>query len=156
MKKFIIITSLTLTVSFFTWQTLLIMNGMGSFNGKDNQSLSPNKKDKFTMDSIRVAHFTKKGKSPFVAYKIKPKPKVVKKKKKVIKRKPKIQAKPPRIKITGIMWNPTSPIAMITLPNGTSTTARAGQFLEGNIEVKKIEKHRIQVIYKDNSFWIKK
>lgn len=154
MKKTIILTIIVVTIPFLVWQTWLIVGGFIG-NGEAEHKLNSQEAEKaFMQDSIRIAHFIKKGKSPFLPYKIKPKPKKAKKKAAPVKRKPKVAVKPPRIKVTGIMWNPTNPVAMVTLPNGTNTVARSGNTLTGGIEVKKVEKNRIQVVYKGNSFWI--
>ena len=61
--------------------------------------------------------------------------------------------KPPSIRITGIMWNPTSPVAMVSMPDGASTVAKAGMTI-GEVTFKKIEKNRIQVAYNGKDFWI--
>lgn len=160
MKKVITILLICIAVPVYIWDAWLIIGGM---SGKPLKSkISATQSESISADlsfaNLRIVHFEKKGKSPFIAYKVKPKPVVKRvpvKKKKVVK-KPKTEAKPPRIKITGIMWNPSNPIAMVTLPNGTSTVARVGQTIAGSIEVKKIEKNRMQIVYKGNVFWIRK
>lgn len=159
MKKVLTILLICIIVPVYIWDVWLIVGGL---YGKSAKSSSTGKQvesivDDISFANLRIVHFEKKGKSPFIAYKVKPKP-VVKKapvKKKVVK-KPKEQVKPPRITITGIMWNPSNPVAMVTLPNGTSTVAKVGQTIADSIEVKKIEKSRMQIVYKGNVFWIKK
>jgi hypothetical protein len=105
------------------------------------------------------AKYEKKGRSPFLAYaqKPKPKPKPTPRRKPVRRAaKPKKTVTAPNITITGIMWNESNPMAMLTLPGGSSTAARAGQTLSGGITVVKIERNRIQVEYEGNRFWIER
>ncbi len=156
MKKVLTIIVVVVLVLFLSWQSYIVLHTLSKEELENTTQKEASSIPLLRGDSLRIANFRSRGKSPFVPYKVKPKPKKVVKKKKVIKKKPKVTVKPPRIKITGIMWNPSNPIAMITLPNGSSTTARAGQSLSGGITVKKIEQHRIQVEYKSVSFWIKK
>ncbi len=159
MKKVLIILLIIIAVPVYIWDVWLIVDGM--YGRSPERSTVTATGESVTADisfaNLRIVHFNKKGKSPFIAYKVKPKP-VVRKapvKRKIVK-KPKTEAKPPRITITGIMWNPANPIAMVTLPNGTSTVAKQGQTIAGSIEVKKIEKNRMQIVYKGNVFWIRK
>ena len=153
MKKIILLIFIIIAVPYLSWQIWLFVGKTGIED--DNNELHSRGSDNiFMQDSMRVAHFSKKGKSPLVPYKVKPKPKRPKKQIKKIQRKPKVEVKPPRIKVTGIMWNPSTPVAMVTLPNGTNTVAKPGQALAGGITVKKVEKNRIQVVYKGTSFWI--
>jgi hypothetical protein len=59
----------------------------------------------------------------------------------------------PAVTISGIMWDPASPLAMIVLPDGSSAAVKAGQTV-GEITVKKIEKERVCIVFKNKTFWI--
>jgi hypothetical protein len=59
----------------------------------------------------------------------------------------------PKITISGIMWDPASPLAMIVLPDGSSAAVKAGQTI-GDITVKKIEKERVCIVFQKKTFWI--
>lgn len=157
MRKKLIIILICIAIPVYIYNAWLITGGFfrGGPEIAEDGSKKPIKTE-LSLPSMRIVRFTEKGKSPFVPYKVKPKPVVSKRTVKPKVRKPKTEAKPPKIKITGIMWNPSNPMAMVTLPDGTSTVAKAGQTLAGSIEVKKIEKNGIKIVYKGNSFWIKK
>jgi hypothetical protein len=59
----------------------------------------------------------------------------------------------PAVTISGIMWDPASPLAMIVLPDGSSAAVKAGQTV-GEITVKKIEKERVCIAFKNKTLWI--
>jgi hypothetical protein len=108
--------------------------------------------------STATAHFETKGRSPFLAYKEKPKPidSLLVRTKKQSASKPAAPTAPlPKIIISGIMWHPTSPIAMVTLPDGSSSTVKTGQTI-GIFKFKTIEKNRVLVIVDGSEFWIAK
>lgn len=105
------------------------------------------------------SRYEKKGRSPFLAYaqKPKPKPKPTPSRRPVRRvSKPEKTVIAPSVTITGIMWNESNPMAMLTLPGGSSTAARVGQALSGGINVVKIERNRIQVEYEGKRFWIER
>ncbi len=159
MRKIITLLLILIAIPLYIWDVWLIIGGVsGKTYKKKTVEISSQANPGLSFASLQVVRYVKKGKSPFLPYKKKPKPVVRKKKpeKKRVVKKEKSEVKPPRIKITGIMWNPTNPIAMVTLPNGTSTVAKQGQTIAGSIEVKKIEKNRMQIVYKGNVFWIRK
>jgi hypothetical protein len=54
------------------------------------------------------------------------------------------------------MWNASNPVAIINLPDGSSTVAKKGQVLAGGITVTAIEKNQVEVEYNGKSFWLKK
>lgn len=66
---------------------------------------------------------------------------------------PAVDPKLPTISISGIMWNPASPIAMLNLPDGSSVVAKPGQIF-GDITVGKIEKNRVQIVFNKKAYWI--
>jgi len=69
---------------------------------------------------------------------------------------PVVTVTPPRITINGIMWNADRPLAMLGLPNGSTKMVKVGDELLGRIVVKAIERNRVQVLYKEQLFWIDK
>lgn len=157
MRKKLIIILICIAVPIYTYNMWLIVNAFFRGSPKENtEEFNKSLKAELSFPSLQVVHFEEKGKSPFLPYKSKPKPVIRKKAVRQKDRTPKAEAKPPRIKITGIMWNPSNPVAMVSLPDGTSTVAKAGQTLAGSIEVKKVEKNRIKIVCKGNVFWIKK
>jgi hypothetical protein len=161
MRKKILIILICIAIPVYIWDALLMFNGVSGAQSKTKiisaLDVTP-KPGEFAFASLRIVHFIETGKSPFLAQKEKPKPVETEKtsEKSKTEKTPPADAKPPRITITGIMWNPSNPVAMVTLPDGSSTVAKAGQALMGAIEVKKIEKNRVQVVYQGNVFWIEK
>jgi hypothetical protein len=108
--------------------------------------------DKLLADAKPV-EFTVKGRDPFTQRKVDIKPVLASSSSSAQPSHGSTSQKQPLISITGIMWNPASPIAMITLPDGSSGVAKPGQVF-GEITVKKIEKTRIQVVFQKKEFWI--
>lgn len=157
MRKKLVILLIFIAVIVYGYNIWLIVRGVyGGGSSVPVETGNKPVKEHIELPGMRVVHFEEKGKSPFTAYKEAPKPVVVNKpvQPKIVRQS--TEAKPPRIQITGIMWNPSNPMAMVTLPDGSSAVAKAGQSLAGGIEVKKVEKERIQIVYEGNVFWIKK
>jgi type II secretory pathway component PulC len=100
-------------------------------------------------------HFVEKGRSPFIPNKEQPKQLGAKSKNKA-SAKPTAPVTPPPISINGIMWNASNPVAIINLPDGSSTVAKKDQVLAGGIVIKTIEKNQVEVEYNGKSFWLKK
>lgn len=69
---------------------------------------------------------------------------------------PKEDVKPPALLVTGIMWNPSKPIALLQMPDGKRVVAQQGQILDQETEVSRIDKNGIQIKYRGFTFWIKK
>lgn len=111
--------------------------------------------DKLVLNTIPVS-FKKGNRDPFSPYKKEPVKTVVVTQKKPVKDIPKKEPpKPPSITITGIMWNPSNPIAMVKMPDGASTVAKPGVVV-GNITFRKIEQNRILVTNEGKDFWIER
>ena len=102
----------------------------------------------FQFEDVKRSPFESSRPKPKVRKKVKakPKPKVRKK----------VKIKPPRVKINGIMWNSSRPLVMLKLPNGTTKMVKEGDELLGQIVVQKIERARVQLLYKEQLFWIDK
>lgn len=152
MNKKILIT-LTFVAVLVYGRLLWIVLGSPTIEGN-----SSNKGEIAIIDKVVVTKecaFTPVKRDPFKGKKPKPKPKP-KVEKKVEEPKPKVVVKPPNIKINGIMWNSTKPLAMIQLPNGSSQMVKAGDEILGRITVKKVEKNRVQVLFKETLFWIER
>jgi hypothetical protein len=158
MRKVILITLIFIAIPLYAWNIFQLVQGYFSGSRQTDQK---NMASVLSVDDYRLAalavEFEGKGKSPFDAYKKAPAP--VKRRasirKKTIKKapKPKEPEEPPPITITGIMWNPSMPVAMVRLPDGSSAVAKPGQQF-GEITVKKIEQNRIQVSFQGKDFWI--
>lgn len=155
MKKILLITLIIISIPLYSYDLFLLFR---VFISSEENDLDIQRSTNFSFDKLLMnaapVRFEDKGKSPFVPYKVTPKP--------VVTVSPKLAAspssakeppKPPAIVITGIMWNPSSPVAMITLPDGSSAVAKAGQNF-GSINVKKIEQNRILVVNEGKEFWI--
>jgi hypothetical protein len=153
-KLFIIL--VVIAVALYSYVAFLLTGG--SLSSTVKKEIVKNEKkvnlDKLVLNSAMV-HFENRGRDPFIPYKEIPVNLITKEKpKEFVAIAPKKEPpKPPSIAITGIMWNPTSPVAMVTLPGGTSTIAKAG-ITVGDITFKKIEKNRIQITSGGKDFWI--
>lgn len=160
MRKIVIIVLICIALPVYLWDAWIIISGMyGTAQESSNLEITPKQIDQdFSFAGLRIVYFAEKGKSPFVPFKEKPKPvvNISELQKQKVMRKPAEDIKPPRITITGIMWNPSNPIAMLTLPDGSSTTAKAGQTIAGSIIIKKVEQNQILIEYEGNKFTIRK
>lgn len=156
MKKILLITLILISIPLYSYDLFLLFR---VFISSEKNELEIQRSTNFSFDKLLVnaapVRFEDKGKSPFVPYKVTPKPVVTVSPKKLAATPSaaKEPPKPPAIVITGIMWNPSSPVAMITLPDGSSAVAKAGQKF-GSINVKKIEQNRILVVNEGKEFWI--
>lgn len=158
MRKILTILLIVIAIPLYAWDVYLLLAGFhGGGRGGDESVPAAAAVETPRMAALPVVRFVKKGRSPFLAEAPKPKP-VVKKApaKKRVARKPQGEVKPPRVTITGIMWNPSNPVAMLTLPDGSSTVAKAGQELSGGIAVKAVEKNAVVLRYEGREFRIKK
>jgi hypothetical protein len=157
MKKKAVLFLIAVAIPLYIWDSHIFLSGLfGSQKHAFRQADVQPATQAMTYSSP-VIHFQTKGRSPFLPYKEKPKPagEVAATAKKTAVPKPKSVVSPPKISITGIMWHPTSPIAMVTMPDGSSTTVKAGQTV-GNFKFKTIEKTRVLVIAEGGEFWIAK
>jgi hypothetical protein len=158
MRRIVTIVLIAVAIPLYAWDIYLLVGGvMGGGSGRPASVETAAPARTHRLATLPVVRYEKKGRSPFLARAPEPEP-VVKKapvRRRVV-RTPEPPVDPPRITITGIMWNPTSPMAMLTLPDGSSTVARAGRELTGGIVVKKVDKNAVTVRYKGKEFRIEK
>lgn len=157
-RKLIIIILIIVAIPLYIYNTFLIIRGIRGEKPVVEKPLTKvTKKPDLSKQLVQSPRFIEKGKNPFLAYKEKPKAPRKKKKKKVVRIvKTPSKVKPPRITISGIMWNPANPLVMLILADGTSTVVKRGQKVGDGIEVKTIEKNRVQITYQGHSFWLRK
>lgn len=151
MNKKILIGLTIVAVLVYAWDLWIIL-GKPSMDGAGDKS-----KDVETIQRVVVTKecaFTPVKRSPFQGEKPKPKPKPKPVEKKVEAPKPVVKA--PNIKINGIMWSKKKPLAMVQLPNGSTQMVKAGDEILGRITVKRVEKNRMQIEYKETLFWIER
>jgi hypothetical protein len=157
MRKKIVLVVVLAAILLYIGNSYILPNLFGSGKRSIKQNPAALKLTEMAL-SNPVVHFEKKGRNPFTAFQEKPKPvkaaSAVDQKSRSVKTRP-VPANPPKISVTGIMWHPTNPIVMITLPNGSSSTAKTGQTID-SIKFVKIEKSRVLVEVKGNEFWIAK
>ncbi len=148
MRKTVIILLILIAIPLYTYNVYVLI--MGSLKGTQETSTVQisGKKTTVSIDNLRnivkPVTFVKQGRSPFVEFTVTEKPKVEKIQLQ-IKQPVKAIAEMPKIAINGIMWNPQNPLAMLGLPDGSSTVVKAGQTV-GEFTVKKIEKTRVVVV----------
>lgn len=148
MRKTIIILLILIAIPLYTYNVYVLI--MGSLKGTQDASTVQisSKKTKISINNLRSiidpVEFVKQGRSPFAEFTVTEKPKVEKIQSQT-KQPVKTIAELPKITINGIMWNPQNPLAMLGLPDGSSTVVKAGQKI-GEITVKKIEKTRVVVV----------
>jgi hypothetical protein len=150
MRKIITVGLIVAAVCIYGWNFILFTRS------DDNRQSGGEKRLEASLDKLfataQPVRFVEKGRNPFSPY-----PGTQKQVTPVKTTAPAAQSrsalKPPEIKISGIMWNPGAPLAMITLPDGSSTVAKAGESF-GDITVKKVEKNRILVSFHKTDFWI--
>jgi len=157
MRKKLLIALVVVAAGIWLWNMRLLFVGLGpSAVGEGGMTRRKATQSQGALRVPRTVAFEERGKSPFVAYAQAPKPKRVTPKPRIAKAKPEKNVTLPSITITGIMWNDANPLAMVQLPGGASTVAKAGQVLEGGIAVRSIEKTRVEFEVEGRRFWIVK
>ncbi|MBD3314531.1 MAG: hypothetical protein GF344_01980 [Chitinivibrionales bacterium] len=160
MRKVVLIALIAVAIPLYAWDVYLLISGFMGSGGGHKGVLDPvTHRETPRIAALPVARYVKKGRSPFLAHKPEPKPKPIVRKRAVKRkriRKPPPPLKPPQIRITGILWNPATPMAMLRLPDGSSTAAKAGHELAGGITVKKVEKNAVVIRYAGKEFRIEK
>ena len=152
MKKILLIGLIVIAVPLYSYNVFLMLR-VALPSGKSGQR-STGGENALSFESIVAAAapvvFEDKGKDPFVLYREKPKPVV--QRKPVAKKSVKKEVKPPAITVTGIMWNPDNPVAMIKLPGSRSKLVKSGQQISENLTVKKVGKKSVTVVYEGTAF----
>jgi hypothetical protein len=157
MKKLLAIVLVVIAVPLYIWDVSLLLEGVFRTGKHRAGTVATGTTLKAVPGLETVLHFTQKGRSPFVPYKEIPKPAVKVNDTKKIQPAPSVvNAAPPPVSINGIMWNENNPVAIINLPDGSSTVAKKGQVLTGGIVIKNIEKNQVEVEYNGKRFWLKK
>lgn len=152
MKNKAVVLLILIAIPLYLWDSHLLLTGL--FNIK-KPALSAKSTIVHSVSSpvvVPAVRFVEKGRSPFIPYK----ENVVSVKNEVKKKKDlsrQTSTNPPKVTVTGIMWNPANPIAMLTLPDGPSNAVKSGQTI-GNIIVKTVEKNRVLIVYEKKEFWI--
>lgn len=149
MNKKILIGLTIVAVLIYAWDVWIIL-------GKP--AMESSQKKRSSVETINRVVITKEcsfvavKRSPFQGEKPKPKPMPVEKKVET----PKPIVKAPNVTINGIMWSEAKPLVMVQLPNGSTQMVKVGDEILGRIIVKKIEKNRMQIVYKETLFWIER
>jgi hypothetical protein len=154
MRKYITISLIFLAAAIYLWDVFLIVRPdkgpSAIFEERNNAELLI---EQLIAESNPV-QFVEKGRSPFLSRITKENP--IQPKAAIVKKLLRVQEdtlKAPDVKVTGLIWNQNAPIAMITLPDGSSGIAKPGDSFS-DITVKKIEKNRILVTFQKKDFWI--
>jgi hypothetical protein len=160
MKRILTILLVIVAIPLWVWNSYVIISAIVK-SPKDKTVISAIATMPVQAASNAIpATFTVKGKSPFVAYKELPKPAItaIQPKKNTVNTAPVNTApvRPLDVSVNGIMWNTNNPLAMLKLPDGSSTVAKQGQELSGGILVKTIEKNQVEIVFNGQSFWLKK
>jgi type II secretory pathway component PulC len=155
MKKTILIILILCAIPLYSYNIYLLIH---SPDGNKNNTVSESDIESFDSWILKASAvtFTASDRDPFSPYKKDnslPVEKVQQQEK--IKELPKKVIPQPSMKITGIMWSSTNPVAMVVLPNGSSTVVKQGG-IYNDITVKKIEKSRLQIVYMGQTFFIEK
>ena len=160
MRKTILILLILAAIPLYSWNAFtvirFVMTGSKGGPATKPSMVSPLAAQDLIL-TARPVSFTEGEKSPFVPFKRKPEP--VQPRQQPRKPQPKKviapEEPPPKITITGIMWNPDNPIAMLTLPAGNSVVAKSGSEF-GDITIKKVERNRVQFLWKGKTYWVDK
>ena len=141
---------LVLAVPLYLWDTHTLLSGLFAHKKASAVQSQGITAAPYPM-LLNSPKFVEKGRSPFLPFKEIPQP--IAKQKPVAKTKTSASIIPPKVAITGILWNPTNPIAMMTFPDGSSGAVKAGQTV-GNIYIRTIEKNKVLIVYENKDFWI--
>ena len=158
MKRILIIILVIVAIPLWIWNSYVVISAFLKGPKDKTVIVAPLVVQKNTAGFAISSSFAVKGKSPFVAYKELPKPAnaTIQPKKNAIAPVTTTPIKPPDVSVNGIMWNANNPLAMLKLPDGSSTVVKQGQELSGGIVVKTIEKNQVEIVVNGQSFWLKK
>lgn len=153
MRKYLIPILIITAAIIYSWDALLFVRPRS-----EGIIAKREKKAELSIDKLiagsRPVRFVNKGRNPFFSRRIEEKPAAgrpvpVEVSVKMLNEEP----KPPDIKVGGLIWNQDAPLAMITLPDGSSGVAKVGDNF-GDITVKKIEKNRMLITCRKRDYWI--
>jgi hypothetical protein len=157
MKKTLIILLCVIAVPLYSYNALLLVRAW--FPAYSNKEEYKSNNTPPAIEQLLVAtaplQFEIRGRDPFALKKIE-KP-IVTNEKKIISENLKPVKKDitaPAIKVAGIMWNPSNPVAMVKLNGGSTKMVKQGQQLESGISVLVIGKNNIVVSVDGNKFTI--
>lgn len=159
MKRILTIILVIVAIPLWIWNSYVVISAFLKSPKDKTVLVAPLVVQKNTVSSVISSSFNLKGKSPFIAYKELPKPAVTAippKKNAANTLVTTAPIKPPDVSVNGIMWNVNNPLAMLKLPDGSSTVVKQGQELSGGIVVKTIEKNQVEIVVNGQSFWLKK
>jgi type II secretory pathway component PulC len=154
MRKTIVIILIACAVPLYSYNIFLLLRSSSGENGKNVSVSSAESIDSWIV-KVNAVSFTATDRDPFFPYKPKISTAAAVKPVKVQPSAPKKVIQQPSIKITGIMWSQTNPVAMVVLPSGAGSAVRQGG-VYGDVTVKKIERNRIQIGYQGQLFWVEK
>ncbi|HEX2957294.1 MAG TPA: hypothetical protein VHO70_10710 [Chitinispirillaceae bacterium] len=156
MKKTIVIILMLCAIPLYSYNIFLLIHSPKSGNTNTATETNIESFDSWILKASAVT-FTVSDRDPFSPLKKSNTPSVgkVQQPDKIKKGSPKKVIQPPSMKITGIMWSLTNPVAMVVLPNGSSTVVKQGG-IYNDITVKRIEKNRLQIAYQEQLFFIEK
>jgi Tfp pilus assembly protein PilP len=157
MKKVLIMLLVIVALPLYSYNAFLLIRI--SFGGNEGTTRNVEQSSKYTFEELIKAAtpvvFAERGRDPFTLHKKKNKPKQHQKKKVAIKKETKKTAPPPLV-LSGVLWKPDNPVAMVKMSGGSTKLVKVGQAVGGNITVKKIEKKSVTVVYEGEEFTIKK
>jgi len=151
MRKYIILGLVVIAAAVYTWDVFLFVK-------PQNDRYADNVNAEISIDKLlaetQPVKFVDKGRDPFFLHRIEEKPASNQSSLANASVKAPAEApKPPDIKVSGLIWNQNAPLAMITLPDGSSGVAKVGDSFD-DIVIKKIEKNRMLITCKKRDYWI--
>jgi hypothetical protein len=156
MRKVIIIILVVVAIPIYTYNMYILLRGTFSAGVDKKNTVTYNTDTAVDIHAMiavsKTVHFEKKGRSPFIPYPVSDQPvkRIQVQKSQIV---PKEPLKAPSIIINGIMWNPQNPIAMLSMPDGSSVMAKTGQVI-ANVTIKKIEKTFIVAVFDKKEYRI--
>lgn len=154
MRKTIVIILIACAIPLYSYNIYLLLRSPSGESDK-NVSISTAESLDSWIVKVNAVSFTAIDRDPFFPYRPKINTTPTVKPVRVKPPTPKKVIQQPSLKITGIMWSPTNPVAMVVLPNGTGSAVKQGG-VYSDITVKKIERNRIQIGYQGQLFWVEK
>lgn len=157
MKKLLVLLLCIVAIPLYTYNILLLTKVVLPWHtAKADKQMQENR---HTFEQLLIAakppHFVSRGRSPFT---LNAKQKIVGKKipVKAKKRPAPKKTVEPIVRVTGIMWHPENPVAMVKVNNGGTSMVRLGHTFAGGIKVTAIHKKSVTVLVDGKSFTFKK